>query len=84
MRGEKWKIPLYPPFVKGENKKGGFEKRSFRGFMKDNEKKKNKLKGFKIFEQEEIKELKNMSLKKSIRLTEELMKNVMRFYGRNN
>jgi hypothetical protein len=52
--------------------------------MKDNKKKKNKLKGFKIFEQEEIQELKNMSLKKSIRLTEELMKNVMRFYGRNN
>jgi|YNPMSStandDraft_2_1061718.scaffolds.fasta_scaffold28754_2 hypothetical protein len=52
--------------------------------MKDNKKKKNKLKGFEIFEQEEIKELKNMSLKKSIKLTEELMKNVMRFYGRNN
>ena len=52
--------------------------------MKDNKKKKNKLKVFEIFEQEEIKELKNMSLKKSIRLTEELMKNVMRFYGRNN
>jgi hypothetical protein len=52
--------------------------------MKDNEKKKNILKGFEIFEREEIKELKNMSLKKSIRLTEELMKNVMRFYGRSN
>ena len=24
VRGEKRKIPLVPPFVKGENKKGGF------------------------------------------------------------
>jgi len=32
------------------------------------------LKGFEVFEQKEIKELKNMSLKKSIRLTKETMK----------
>ena len=84
MRGERREEnPPFPPLQKGELKRGIWG-RSFRGFMKDNKKKKNKLKGFEIFEQEEIKELKNMSLKKSIRLTEELMKNVMRFYGRNN